>query len=299
MRYLLFTSIAFSLLAVACEEPFELESSIPSELVVESQLRAGSKPIVNLSAVNSLGELQAAGNLGNSYVSLRNSDGRTFVLDLATVADNSASFTTSENEIIISGVTYNLEISAPGYAKLQSRTTVPSVAQVGLPAKAEGMASSQANGTASIVVPITIRDLSDRQNYYHVLVWAFDRAVVADEDASKMGIPVIFEFTNAPTASFQMGSAGWLFSGESFSQGIFTNQLALTAHNLRAMQQPTLSIEVRTVSLDYYSYFLQQPESSTIPIPKLGSIIANDNIANGAGVFGSYAVEESIVEISF
>ncbi len=297
-RSLLITSVV-GLLTSSCEEPFDLELAVPSELLVESQLRAGSNPIVNVSAVSTLGEVLDANALAGSVIEMRNSDGRSFELDAVKIEDNVAVFTTERTEVVISGLTYNLTIEAPGYSQVRSNTTVPRSASVDLPATALASDPTPDAARSFVTVPIQIGDANAERNFYHVLVWAYDRALTADEEAARVGQPLPFMFTRVLASALNLGNSGCLFSDAEFANGTLNNQLRVPDELLRQMQSPAVRVEVRTVSQDYYNYLEQTNGLGSGKLPAFASNISDDNIANGTGVFGSYTFQGGSITITF
>lgn len=281
----------------ACEEPFELDGeSLIAHVVIDAELEAGAAPVVGIRAIDVFGEPASGAPVAESYVTLENSDGRTFELLPAPgspTSDSSATFTALD-EIVVVGLTYRLRVETPGFARVVSETTVPAVATLALADERVDSATYAPVTYDSAYNQLSVGFLLDQPGpgteYYHVLLTALS-------ESGPTPLPVVFARNLA--GSHDLGSAGVLLSGRAFAGGRIDNRLLLGGEALAEASAHSVAMEVRSVSRPYYDALVEAEDGETAPIGPLpvGGEASGGNIAGGRGLFTSFSTARSVFEL--
>ena len=80
-----------------------------------------------------------------------------------------------------------------------------------------------------------------------------------------------------------------MFSDETFTNGVFTSEILISKSVVTEYAKPVVTLELRSVSVDYYNYHIQNsiPKNGTLPPHGPTGVI--DNVAGGVGLFGGYS----------
>lgn len=279
----------------ACEEPFDvdLEGRV-AHIVVEANLESGEAPLVGVRAVDVYGDPAVDAALAESFVTLENSDGRTFELPLvddASPADSLARFL-APDEVIVAGTSYRLRVETPGFARLRSETTVPPRA---------GLAVARARPDSSGYLPavydsldghysigLLIEDPGPAVDRYHLL------ARCIGEDGRATAIPFLLARNVAEVEN--LGRRGALLTDVAFERGRFDNRLLVDAGVLESHGATALLVEVRVVSEPYFDRLADEGAGGQrvgAPLPDVAGH-SDDNIAGGRGLFASYSSSREV-----
>ena len=291
-----FCSLLVILLASSCEEPFEYPGALSQELIIDSQLRAGSAPVVNLRAVSALGDLLPAEELAGSVVYLEDSEGNLFELSDARFSKHNASFTVVTDQTVVAGNGYKLQIEAPGYADVTSATTIPQRALFGLPASAAVRLDTFKSSASSLGLPLSIEDVSGVQNFYHILVSSFDMVNRQEGSSSAESVLEPFSISGTLNGSIDLGQDGLLFTDVNFRDTSVLRTITLSANAFSDMIDPAISVEVRTVTETYYNYYRRRKGLSAGKVPDPTSS-EGDNIYGAVGIFGGYSASDLAVAV--
>lgn len=293
------TSYALVLLAAlcvcACEEPLSVDGELPTQLNIESELRASESPTVRVSARTTLGEVVSARGLDNSFVSLTTRSGAPFDFEVVEANDSFAVFAAADDQPVLAGLSYRLTVNAPGYAELRSTTTVPLVFSAGREADTVQATRAPSGQEEFVSVPFRLTDAPATDNYYHLIVSIRESRGTADAEE---GQRLSFRYTASPLGSVNAGRAGVLFTDETFADGGLDGSLLLDAGRVNALADPVVEVEVRNVSAAYYDSFVVQSAAVTSPLPGGGST-GVPNISGGSGYFTSYSSSLSVLRLVF
>lgn len=281
----------------ACEEPFELEDGgLIAHVVIDAQLEAGAAPLVGIRTVDVFGNPTAGAPVTESFVTLENSDGRTFELPLAPqspVSDSLALFTALD-EIIVAGLSYRLRVETPGFSRVVSETTVPAVSTLLFAVEREDSLSYEPVTFDSAYNQLSIGFVVDEPGpgteYYHVLLTALG-------EAGDTRLPVVF--ARNMSGSRDLGSAGVLLSDRSFDGGRIDNRILLDRGALAAANAHSIEMQVRSVTRTYYEALSESDIAESSPIGPLpgGGDQSVGNIAGGRGLFTSYATVRRVLQL--
>ena len=281
----------------ACEEPFELDDGgLIAHVVIDAQLEAGAAPLVGIRTVDVFGNPAAGAPVAESFVTLENSDGRTFELPLApqTPPSDSLALFTALDEVIVAGLSYRLRVETPGFSRVVSETTVPAVATLQFAAERDDSLSYEPVTYDTAYDQLSVGFLVDAPGpgteHYHILVTA-----LGESGASRL--PVIF--ARNVSGSRDLGSAGVLLSGSAFAGGRIDNRILLDRGRLAAANAHSVELEVRSVTRAYYEALAEADVVDSSPLGPLpgGADRPVGNIAGGRGLFTSYSTVRRALEL--
>ncbi len=277
----LFLTLA-ALSVVSCEQAIDLGGIGAAQIVIESRLKAGAKVRVDVRVIDSFGRPSTSEGLGQTVGSIKGSDGGVGSLYVAAFTDSTAALVL-DSVIVREGITYTLELNAPGFAPLKSVTTVP--APVTLSAATELAYTVDTLSVRAIELPISFADPIEELNYYHLLISIQESDLHSSDQLPRK--PQVASLVTK-TQSMNSSTGAWYFRDLAFRNGTFAGTVYVDRQDIVGFTKPVAIVELRTVSQAYYNYFIsrskwQNPEaSSTVDIQA-------DNVVGGSGVFGSYS----------
>jgi hypothetical protein len=198
------------------------------------------------------------------------------------------------------GIVYEIRVEAPGYKPVSSYSFVPAPASFensGLEPQITNPGSSTSEGYK---VFLAIPDPSGVENYYHL---SFFQLVDVPDDAGvftrvfgplRMSYPI-----DDPALNFLFENKGVLIDDKSFNgqrkKFIFS---AWLDYNSPDRKPGSIIIELRTVSKDYYLYFLTlKRQFSKGYNPFFEPVVDFTNIANGHGIFAGFSTYRDTIQI--
>lgn len=288
MRTLTLTSLLLSVLLLSCEEPIELD--VPPQIVLQTRIQAGLSPIVTIRLVDGVGNPINSEVLKESEVSIRPRSAEQITLQSISATDVSSTFT---NDFIVeAGETYTLLIKTPGFADLRSVTAVPE--RIPFRSNNQGNDVILPNGEF-FYIPVAFDDRPDEGNYFH-MVLSIRNAESEEGIASE---PLAFRLEPHPTDASPFEDTGWMFSDETFADDTFIADILVPKSLVAEFTKPVVTLDLRSVSVDYYNYHLQNSVPKNGTLPDSGPVGVIDNVAGGVGLFGGYSSTETSYILAF
>jgi len=288
MRLLIFTCFLGLLLLGSCEEPFELSVDLP-QIVINTRVQAGQTPSVTVRVVDGPGNTLTSEELQRSLVTINQEEGEEIEFELGAFSDSSATFHSSH--LIEAGKRYTLLIKTPGFADLRSITEVPE----NLPVRTQSTGATGPNGGLLpkddiFHLPLSFDDPKDVNNYFHIVVTVRD----ADTDVEAVEPDVVnFGLFPRPSDAQRYEETGWIFSDDDFTNSVFKSEILVSKELVIQYPKPVVTVELRSLSVDYFNFYVWSSQPKSGNFPTLGQHGATDNIAGGIGLFGGYSSSRS------
>ena len=295
MRQLLLISLFATVLFSSCEEPIDDLRVIPSRIVLDGNIQADEQPLVTIWIVDAFGETVTSDILQQSKVTLQSEGSPAIILDLVNFSDTSSTFST--DFIAEAGEKCTLLIQAPGFSDLSSYTEVPKKVVVSSVATGQtGPNGGLLPNGDQFIFPLTFDDTKGKDNYYQVIVTAKNADSTTDDLYSKT---IAYNVLPRPSDAKRFRETGWIFSDKDFRDSRFRSEIVILKESVLEFSKPVVSIELRSVSVDYFNFHIQnsRPKSGDLPDHNQSGTI--DNVAGGVGLFGAYSSHTSDYELEF
>ena len=296
----IYLSIILSALLLAmmssCEVPVEIEGD--SKIVVQSYFSDNQDLIVYVTESNNRAASPRLNYVENATVTLFSGDDFSFITTLVLTHKIGVSYYHTIDFLPKIGKVYMLNVEVPGYAPVTASNSIPLPGDL-----ADVQASSVSDNAGGIStidfeVTITINDVGEGENYYHLLfsqelirsyagaggAVRYDTIILNTADdlflETKIKTIDIDQIFDAP--SFIMNDEK--FNGE-------TIKIVFNGHyqyDNNQYERGQFLVELRTVSKAYYDHYLSlltKPDGD----PLGGFDINAGNIHNGAGIFAGYS----------
>ena len=284
-RHHLLFGIALGAVALTgCEEVVDLDAGAPAQLVVDARLESGRLPIVAVRALDGFGRETKSADLPAASGSLRVSDGTT--TDLRDFfASDSITILLGDNGPVVEGLTYTLTLKVPGFAQVKSFTTVPRPAGV----RAGGLTGDTGGSANQVTIPVSFLDRGEGLDYYHLLVYVGESTDLANALPSDAR-PVPFQLVAPAQRALSINTEGYYFQDGAFVGGIFDRDVIVGLDATRTLREPTVYLELRTVSDSYYAFYNTGSHTKGVTQTASANFAAQaDNISGGSGVFAGYS----------
>ena len=264
---------------VACQQAVDLGDDGATRIVIDSQLEVGEPVRVNLRVVNSFGVPAEAEFLEETLGIISGSNGTVDTLAVYS-PDKTSAILSARALDVEEGITYELELDAPGFATVTNVTTVPQPAGLTLPAS-----SAQADvprvDSAAVRVRVALADVAGSDTYFFLSVALAE----AGEAPTYSPGAVTLVGGRRPVRS---SSGSWVFDDREFVNDTLDAHFELDAARVAAFADPVAVIELRTLSRSYYAHLRSSLargiELKAADLPTA----AGDNAVGGVGLFGSY-----------
>ena len=295
MRFLIYTCLIGAALLSSCEEVFELNVEIPSEIDIDSRIQAGHTPEVNARVIDGRGQVINYDLLKESHVTIQPEGTGAIDLELSSFSDSSSTFL---SEIVIeAGKTYTLTIQSPGLPDVSSVTEVPANVSV---RKGSGGTRGPKGGILPdgnfYLLPLVFDDRIQEDNYYHIVVTIRD----ANSDTEVVDpVTLNFGISPMPSDARRFKETGWLFSDKDFQDNTFDANIRILKEAVLQFPDPVATLELRTVSVDYFNYHIQSSRPKSSNLPNHGQFGTIDNVSGGGGLFGGYSSDKSSYPLEF
>ena len=293
MRYAL-PIVSLCLLLCSCEEPLDLGSNIPSQIILQSQIQAGYAPEIRIHVVNGFGETLPSSAVVEAEVLLQPELQNAEALAIIYIDDTSAIY--SAPELAIKADTrYTLTIKTPGFADIRSTTDVPAnVALRDSPPDNTGPNGGILPSGDIFHLPFAFDDPPGEDNFYHLVATVRDAALPVDNSKAT---PIAFGLRNRPSDARLVGINSWIFSDRDFVNGAFSTEIMLPLSGVQNLESPVVTMELRNVSINYFNYHIQSSRPKTGNLPDHSSSLPIDNVAGGSGLFGGFSAVEAVYKL--
>lgn len=293
MRFFILTSFLGLVLLSSCEVTKELDN--PKKIVLDSRIQADRSPEVTLKVVDAFGQTLTSDALKDSKITLQAEGSTEIPLELSSFSDVSSSF--YADLLIEAGRRYTLLVQTPGFGDLYSFTDVPDKVIAFTDSSGErGPKGGLLPDGDRFLLPYSFGDPVGQDNYYHIVVTARD----ANSDIEVV-LPETLAYTMLPVPSDakRFEETGWLFGDKDFRGGVFSGKIVILKESVLQFPNPVVTIELRTVSVDYFNYHIQNSRPKSNNLPNHGQAGGIDNVAGGAGLFAGFSSAESTYQLEF
>jgi len=262
---------------------------------MDSRIQADRSPEVSLRVVDGFGKTLKSDALQDSKVTIQAEATAAKTLRLSSFSDSSSTFCT--DYLIKAGVRYTLLIQAPGFSDLNSFTEVPD----NVVAYTDTSGDKGPNGGLlpkgdRYLLPLVFDDPISEDNYYHVIVTVRD--IDSDED-EVISETLAFNILPRPSDAKPFEETSWIFGDKDFAGSRFRSNIVILKESIIKYPKPVVTIELRTVSVDYFNYYIQNSRPKSSDLPPHGQSGSIDNVAGGVGLFGGYSSYESSYQLEF
>ncbi len=294
MRILSYIGFFGFLLLSSCEEPFSLPDA-NTQIVISSFIQADKSPIVTVMVADGFGEIVHSDETDLSKVLITPEGEDQIEFELVSSTDTSSTF--SSECIIEAGARYTLLIQTPGFTDLRSITEVPDIVSLRSPDDGDiGPGGGVLPKGEFFHLPIAFDDRIDQKNYYHMVVTIQN----ADDNLDKVDSkPAPYFLRPEPNDATPFKDRGLMFSDKTFSNDIFSSVVLVPKDFVATYEKPVVTVELRTVSIDYYNYHIQNSTPKSGNLPNHGSAGVIDNVAGGVGLFAGYSSTETSYVLEF
>ena len=302
MKYIFTKLVLLLVLFAACERDFELELPDAVNKIAVFAPFSNQEPIqIQLSRSQGF-SIDSFNVLVGAQVNLY--ENGNFIERLENVNSNSLPIPIYQATTVPRmGNSYELEVFHQG-SQVRSLSRIPGeMPKTQIVLESISKNNSTADSSDYIIRPIffLLNDPEGERNFYHLKTFQEIQTIVVSEmgDTSVMvdlieRSPNVFDNDNNMVKSFD---GGMLFSDEIFDGNAYNIPFWFNLKLFKDQRLGKLHSQLRTVSKEYYLYYTSlSRQITTQGPPENEPVLVYNNVENGLGLFGGYAVSmDSIV----